>query len=105
MSDRRLLHNHGVLNDRGGPLQVRKSQCATANQGLSALVERPTSAPLAENWKEGGYLDRLPVDPWGQPYQYVQPGLHGPFDLYSFGADGRPSGQGINADVGNWETE
>ncbi|NKC12981.1 MAG: type II secretion system protein GspG [Gammaproteobacteria bacterium] len=77
----------------------------TANQGLSALVERPTSAPLAENWKEGGYLDRLPVDPWGQPYQYVQPGLHGPFDLYSFGADGRPSGQGINADVGNWETE
>ena len=73
------------------------------NQGLQALVTRPSSPPAPSNWKEGGYLERLPLDPWGRPYQYVQPGLHGAFDLYSFGADGRASGTGVNADVGNWQ--
>jgi general secretion pathway protein G len=74
----------------------------TTVQGLEALVQRPTSGPDAKNWKRGGYLDRLPQDPWGNPYQYLHPGLNGEFDLYSFGADGRADGNGINQDVGNW---
>ena len=74
----------------------------TTAQGLDALVERPTSGPGATNWKQGGYLDRLPEDPWGNPYQYLSPGLNGAFDLYSFGADGRGDGEGKNRDIGNW---
>ena len=75
----------------------------SSEQGLAALVKQPTSRPAAKNWKSGGYLDRLPRDPWGQPYQYLQPGLNGVFDLYTFGADSRAGGDGINADVGNWQ--
>ena len=74
-------------------------------QGLEALVSRPSAPPLPPAWKAGGYLERLPLDPWGNPYQYLQPGLHGSFDLYSFGADGRPSGEGLDADVGNWSLD
>ena len=77
----------------------------TTEQGLEALTTRPTSGPPAKNWKAGGYLDRLPVDPWGKPYQYLSPGLHGSFDLYSFGSDGRADGDGVAADIGNWNTE
>lgn len=75
----------------------------SSEQGLAALVKRPTSQPAPKNWKAGGYLDRLPQDPWGNRYQYLQPGLNGTFDLYSFGADGRPNGDGTNADIGNWQ--
>lgn len=74
----------------------------TTDQGLEALVKRPAGADAAPNWKAGGYLDRLPKDPWGNAYQFLAPGLQGVYDLYSFGADGRPAGEGINADVGNW---
>jgi len=75
----------------------------TAEQGLAALTTRPTTPPLPPNWKPNGYLDRLPKDPWGQPYQYLNPGLHGEIDILSFGADGQPGGAGIDADVGSWE--
>jgi len=71
-------------------------------QGLQALVTRPTSAPVAPNWKAGGYLDRLPKDPWGNPFQYLNPGLHGEIDISSFGADGAPGGEGNDADIGSW---
>ncbi len=71
-------------------------------QGLQALVARPTTAPIATNWKAGGYLERLPKDPWGNPYQYLNPGLHGEIDIFSFGADGAPGGEGNDADVGSW---
>ena len=71
-------------------------------QGLQALVERPTSAPIPPNWKAGGYLERLPKDPWGNPYQHLNPGLHGEIDVFSFGADGAPGGEGNNADIGSW---
>lgn len=71
-------------------------------QGLQALVARPTTAPLAPNWKEGGYLERLPKDPWGNPCQYLNPGLHGEIDIFSFGADGAPGGEGNDADIGSW---
>lgn len=71
----------------------------TTEQGLKALVERPTSEPVPQNWKAGGYLDRLPNDPWGKPYQYANPGTKGEIDLYSFGADGKAGGAALDADI------
>ena len=73
----------------------------TTDQGLQALVEKPVS-PEPQNWKEGGYLDRMPRDPWQRPYQYLNPGQHGEVDIYSLGPDGRP---GTDDDIGNWELE
>src|SRR5467141_204545 len=75
----------------------------TLEQGLASLVTRPTLAPVPANWKAGGYLERLPKDPWGNPYQYLNPGLHGEIDVFSFGADGAPGGTGVDADVGSWD--
>jgi len=75
----------------------------TTEQGLEALVSPPASGPEPENYKEGGYLRKLPEDPWGNPYRYVHPGEHGEFDVYSLGADGAPGGSDENADIGNWE--
>jgi general secretion pathway protein G len=74
----------------------------TTEQGLQALVARPSQAPVPENWKAGGYVEKLPLDPWGKPYQYLNPGLHGETDVFSYGADGAPGGEGFDADVGNW---
>jgi general secretion pathway protein G len=74
----------------------------TTEQGLAALVTRPTLAPVPPNWKSGGYLERLPRDPWGHPYQYLSPGLHGEVDVFSFGADNAPGGEGFDADIGSW---
>ena len=61
----------------------------STQQGLEALVKKPTGNPQPKNWNKDGYLKKLPVDPWGNPYQYLAPGTKGPFDLYSLGADGR----------------
>ncbi len=72
----------------------------TTDQGLEALVKKPTAEPVPPNWKP--YLKQLPKDPWGRPYLYVSPGEHGPFDLYTLGADGQEGGEGANADIGNW---
>jgi general secretion pathway protein G len=72
-------------------------------QGLNALVQKPTTDPLPPNWKDGGYLDKLPNDPWGHPYQYLNPGVHGEIDVFSYGADGQPGGTGIDADIGSWD--
>ena len=77
----------------------------STDQGIYALVERPVDLPSGANWKEGGYIDKLPRDPWGNEYQYLQPGSNGEFDLYSHGADGTPDGEGVNADIGNWNIE
>lgn len=75
----------------------------TTDQGLEALVQPPTTEPIPPKWKQGGYLDRLPQDPWGRPYMYLSPGDQGrAFDLYSLGADGQPGGTGAAADIGNW---
>lgn len=71
----------------------------STDQGLDALVQAP---PGASNWRAGGYLDRVPVDPWGRPYLYLNPGRNGDIDVWSQGADGRSGGEGANADVGNW---
>lgn len=77
----------------------------TTDQGLEALTSKPVDSPVPANWKNGGYLDRLPKDPWGQSYQYLNPGLNSEIDVFSFGADGRPEGSGVNGDVGNWDLQ
>jgi len=74
----------------------------STDQGLQALVLKPTSAPLPPNWKTDGYLDRLPKDPWGHDYLYLQPGAHGEIDVFSLGADSAPGGEGNDADIGSW---
>lgn len=77
----------------------------TTEQGLAALVSKPANEPVPPNWAANGYIDRLPADPWGNAYQYLQPGVHGPFDIFSFGADGAAGGEGIDADIGTWMQE
>ena len=72
----------------------------STEQGLQALVTRPTAEPLPPNWK--AYLDKMPTDPWGKPYQYLNPGLKGEIDVFSYGADGQPGGNGVDADLGSW---
>jgi len=74
----------------------------TSEQGLQALISKPSGQPDAPNWK-GPYLDGVPKDPWGKPYLYQRPGQHGDIDVYSYGADGKAGGDGEAADVGNWE--
>jgi general secretion pathway protein G len=75
----------------------------TTDQGLGALVQRPTTNPVPGNWKSGGYLERLPKDPWGSDYQYLAPGVKGEIDVFSLGADRARGGEGSGADVGNWD--
>lgn len=77
----------------------------STEQGLEALVSRPAGQPPAPNWKEGGYVENLPRDPWGNEYVYLNPGTHGEIDVYTLGADGAPGGEGINADIGNWNLD
>lgn len=73
------------------------------DQGLQALVVKPTTNPLPMNWRGSGYLEKLPNDPWGRPYQYLNPGLKGgELDVFSLGADGQVGGEGNNADIGSW---
>jgi general secretion pathway protein G len=73
----------------------------TAEQGLSALVSKPSTGPAPLNWKP--YLDKLPNDPWGNPYQYLNPGIKSEVDVMSLGADGQVGGEGKNADIGSWQ--
>ena len=75
----------------------------TTEQGLQALVQKPTSGPAANGWKEGGYLEKLPRDPWGHPYHYLNPGLKSDVDVVTYGADGQPGGTGADADIGSWD--
>jgi general secretion pathway protein G len=74
----------------------------TTEQGLEALVTKPAD-PNIRNWKQGGYLPSLPNDPWGNAYLYLNPGNNGEIDVYTLGRDGRPGGEGIDADIGNWD--
>lgn len=73
----------------------------TAEQGLQALIAKPTSGPAPNNWRP--YLEKLPNDPWGRPYQYLNPGIKGAVDVMSFGADGQSGGEGKDADIGSWQ--
>jgi general secretion pathway protein G len=72
----------------------------TTEQGLAALVVKPGSGPQPNNWKQ--YLEKMPVDPWGKPYQYLNPGLRGEIDVFSYGSDGQQGGEGTAADIGSW---
>jgi len=73
----------------------------SVEQGLVALVKKPEVDPLPPNWKS--YIERLPLDPWGNPYQYLNPGLHSDVDVFSYGGDGKPGGEGVDADIGSWQ--
>lgn len=73
----------------------------TGEQGLDALVHKPSSGPAPANWRP--YVEKLPNDPWGQPYQYANPGIKSEIDVYSLGADGKPGGEGRDADIGSWQ--
>ena len=75
----------------------------TTDQGLEALVQKPAGSPEPKNWKK--YMDRLPKDPWGEPYQYLSPGTKGDVDIFSLGDDAQQGGEGVNADIGNWTLE
>ena len=77
----------------------------TTEQGLLALITRPTSDPAPANWASNGYMDRLPIDPWGQPYQYLSPGVHGDVDVFTYGANGVAGGTGADADIGSWSAQ
>jgi general secretion pathway protein G len=81
--------------------KIDNQRYPSADQGLDALVRKPTANPVPPNWKP--YLDKLPADPWGKPYQFLNPGVNGEIDVFSFGADGQPGGEGKNADVGSWQ--
>ncbi|WP_020648735.1 type II secretion system major pseudopilin GspG [Solimonas variicoloris] len=75
----------------------------STQQGLDALVTKPGGDPEPKNYKAGGYIQTLPKDPWGNPYQYLSPGTKGEIDIFSLGRDGKPGGEGTDADIGNWD--
>jgi len=88
-----------------GALKVYKlhnDRYPTTEQGLQALVTRPTTGPAPRGWA-GPYIDKLPKDPWGNNYQYMSPGIRGEIDVFSLGADGQPGGNGTDADIGSWQ--
>ncbi|MAK62222.1 MAG: type II secretion system protein GspG [Ponticaulis sp.] len=93
----------GALYDYSLAMRTFPSQ----SQGLSALIEAPSGVNNADNYPEGGFLlrNQLPKDPWGNEYEYRNPGEHGRIDVFSYGADGRPGGEGLDADIGNWAEE
>ena len=77
----------------------------STDQGLQALVEKPAVGEIPRNWKDDGYIDKIPKDPWGDNYVYLSPGVHGDYDLYSYGADGEEGGDGKDADIQSWNIE
>ena len=88
-----------------GMFRLDNFKYPTTDQGLESLVKKP-SDPSIRNWKSGGYVPKLSKDPWGNDYQYIFPGTHGvDFDLFSYGADGQPGGEGSDADIGNWNID
>ena len=102
--DARVMAARTDVNNLQQALKLYKldnQRLPSAEQGLQALIVRPVAAPIPANWK--AYLDKLPNDPWGRPYQYLNPGVKGEVDVMSLGADGQPGGEGRNADVGSWQ--
>jgi len=75
------------------------------DQGLQALIEKPTVGKIPAHWREGGYVPKIPKDPWGNEYVYFSPGVHGDFDLVSYGTDGEQGGEGKDADIENWNLD
>jgi general secretion pathway protein G len=88
-----------------GLYKLDNGRLPTTEQGLRALMEKPTTDPIPNNWKSGGYWEsnKVPTDPWGNPYQYLSPGQKGEYDVFSFGRDGQLGGEGPDADIGSWQ--
>ena len=102
--DARVMAARTDVNNLNQALKLYKldnQRLPNSEQGLQALITKPTVAPVPINWK--AYLDKLPNDPWGRPYQYLNPGIKGEVDVMSLGADGQPGGEGRNADIGSWQ--
>ena len=102
--DARVMAARTDVNNLMQALKLYKldnQRAPTSEQGLQALIAKPSTGPTPPNWKP--YLDKLPNDPWGRPYQYLNPGIKGEIDVMSFGADGQPGGEGKNADIGSWQ--
>ena len=100
----RITQAHTQVKAIGDALDMYKLdnfKYPTTQQGLKALVEKPTSKPTPKNWKDGGYMQSLPQDPWGNAYIYLSPGLKKDYDLMSYGADGKKGGEDENADITN----
>ncbi len=91
-----------VLEQAVETFRLETLRFPTAEEGLAALVQAPAGMARADRYRDGGYVRRLPQDPWGNSYQYAFPGQHSRFDVYSLGADGVKGGEGDNADIGNW---
>ena len=102
--DARVMAARTDVNNLMQALKLYKldnQRAPTSEQGLQALMAKPSTGPIPQNWKP--YLDKLPNDPWGRPYQYLNPGIKGEIDVMSLGADGQPGGEGKNSDVGSWQ--
>ncbi len=93
------------LEEALGMFKLDNGFYPSTEQGLKALVEKPSSGRVPSRFKEGGYINKVPVDPWGSPYLYLSPGARGDFDLFSYGPDGESGGEGDNADIGNWNID
>ena len=101
--------NHDLCKDRPANEYFRlqsdedcRDVVRCSDQGLLALVEKPTTDPVPANWKNGGYLEKMPKDPWGHDYLYLNPGIKREIDVMSYGADGQQGGEGFDADLGSW---
>lgn len=88
-----------------GMFKLDNGYYPSTEQGLAALVEQPTVGRIPTKYQAGGYLKKVPVDPWGNPYVYISPGIHDSFDIISYGSDGEPGGEDNNADINSWELE
>ncbi|MBD8514847.1 type II secretion system major pseudopilin GspG [Photobacterium sp. CAU 1568] len=98
----KVVTDIGALEQALDMYKLDNSVYPTTDQGLDALVTEPASSPEPRNYRNGGYIKRLPKDPWGNDYNYVMPGEHGPVDVFSLGADGQEGGEEVNTDIGNW---
>ncbi|MDO6707478.1 type II secretion system major pseudopilin GspG [Photobacterium sp. 1_MG-2023] len=96
----KVVTDIGALEQALDMYKLDNSIYPNNEQGLDALVKAPSPEP--RNYRNGGYIKRLPQDPWGNDYQYMMPGEHGSVDIYSLGADGQEGGEGVNTDIGNW---
>ena len=104
----RIVKAQMQIESISAALKEYKLDCGdypTTEQGLEALVEKPSIGTIPKKYPEKGYLPKVPKDPWGNDYVYISPGEHGDFDLISYGADGEQGGEGKNADVQSWEIE
>jgi general secretion pathway protein G len=104
IDDSKVTAAHTDINQLMQALKLYKidnQRYPASEQGLEALVRKPSSGPIPPNWKT--YIEKLPNDPWNRPYQYLNPGVKGEIDVFSYGADGQPGGEGKNADIGSWQ--